>query len=267
MSNWQGKVALVTGASSGLGREIARVFAAAGANVVLAARRAEPLQAVADELSCSGRAALAVPADVTQPAAVDALVAAAVDRFGRLDVLINNAGASMRRAVLDTSPDDFRQQFELNVLAAVTMTRAAAPHLLAQRGHLVNIASLAGMAPARFMGAYGPSKAALVSYTAQLRMELGPQGLHVLLVCPGPLRRETPKEYAPDELKGLPTSAAKPGGGVKTSAIDPADLARKILRACDARQPELIVPAAARLIFTLARLSPRLGDWLIRRLS
>ncbi|MBS0209490.1 MAG: SDR family oxidoreductase [Planctomycetes bacterium] len=264
---WHDKVAIVTGASSGLGRDIARAFAASGARVVLAARGAEALQATAHELSASGATVLAVPTDVTVADSAAALVAQTLERFGQLDVLVNNAGRSMRRAVHDTTAADFGEQFEINVQSTVNVTLAAIEPLLARRGHLVNIASLAGLAPARYMGAYGPSKAALVSYTRQLRLELADRGLNVLLVCPGPIARDKPREYTAAELAGLPPSAAKPGGGVKAGAIRPEALAAAILRAAERRQKELVVPGMARVVLALSQLSPSLGDWLIRKLG
>jgi NAD(P)-dependent dehydrogenase (short-subunit alcohol dehydrogenase family) len=262
-SFWHNKTALVTGASSGLGLAIAEAFGAAGARVVLAAR---------------GHEVHAISADVTDQADVERLISETIAHYGRLDVLVNNAGRSARSAVLDTTPDAFREMYELNVVSVVRMTRAAAPHLLAAGGHLVNIGSLAGKAPARFMGAYGPTKAALTSYTQQLRLELGSEGLHVLLVCPGPIARMAPRKQGVsgadhtesekvEKVSNLPASAMRPGAGVKTRAIAADWLSGQILRACERRKSELIVPVKARLLFALIQLSPTLGDFLIRRLT
>ncbi|HEY5311731.1 MAG TPA: SDR family NAD(P)-dependent oxidoreductase, partial [Pirellulales bacterium] len=214
MGHWQGKVALVTGASSGLGLEIARAFCSAGAHVVLAARSAGPLESAAAQLRGAGGQATAIAADITRDEDVARLVDQTLERCGRLDVLVNNAGRSARRAVLDTTPDDFQELLDLNLLAVVRTTRAAAPHLLASGGHLVNIGSLAGKAASRYMGAYPASKFALTAYTQQLRLELGPQGLHVLLVCPGPIAREHGRPVAAEPVAGVPASALKPGAGV-----------------------------------------------------
>ena len=131
----------------------------------------------------------ALPADITEQDQVDALFAQTLDRFGRLDVLVNNAGRSMRGKLADTTPEQFRDLMELNLLALVRCTRAALPHLLAQRGHVVNIGSLASKSAARWVGAYPATKFAVAAYTQQLRLELTPEGLHVLLVCPGPIAR------------------------------------------------------------------------------
>lgn len=265
MDYWRDKVVLVTGASSGLGFEIARAFVEAGAQVVVAARNAATLEAAAERLRTAEREVLAIAADVRVDDDVARLLEQALKRFGRLDVLVNNAGRSARRAVLDTSPDDFRELLDLNLLAVVRMTRAAAPHLLATGGHVVNIGSLSGKVATRYMGAYPASKFALTAYTQQLRLELEPQGLHLLLVCPGPIAREHARPAEP--VAGVPASALKPGAGAKTRAIRPEKIARAIVGACERRRPELIFPPAARLLFALMQLSPRLGDWIVRRMT
>jgi NAD(P)-dependent dehydrogenase (short-subunit alcohol dehydrogenase family) len=264
MRDWQGKTVIVTGASGGLGLAIAQAFSAAGANLVMAARGAETLEKAAADLAHQGGQVMAIPTDVTRDEDVRRLLEQTIERFGRLDVLVNNAGRSARRAVLDTTPDDFQQLLDLNLLAVVRTTRAAAPHLLASHGHLVNIGSLAGKAASRYMGAYPASKFALTAYTQQLRLELGPQGLHVLLVCPGPIARDQPRPAVSQPVAGVPADALKPGAGVKTRALRPETIAAAILRACHERRGELVFPASARVLFALMQLSPRLADWLVR---
>jgi len=270
MGYWQGKAAIVTGGSSGLGRAIAAALAHAGARVAIAARGSDALEAAAGELFRDGHQVIAVPTDVTRSDDVERLVARALAEFGRLDLLVNNAGRSMRRAVLETTADDFRELMELNLLGLVRTTRAAAPHLTAHQGHLVNIGSLAGKSATRFMGAYPATKFAVSAYTQQLRLELGPQGLHVLLVCPGPVARDEPRSDSQraargDDLTGLPPRAELPGAGVRTRAIRPEALAAAVLRACERRTTELIFPRSARLLFAVQQLWPRLGDWIVRR--
>jgi short-subunit dehydrogenase len=180
---------------------------------------------------------------------------------------VNNAGRSSRGAVLDTGPEEYRDLLELNLIAAVRATRAAAAHLLAARGHVVNISSLGGKSAARYLGAYNASKFALGAWSQQLRLELGPQGLHVLLVCPGPLARAEVRTYGAEQMQSIPESARRPGGGVKTRLIEPQWLARRIVQACQRRELELVVPGKAKLLFALAQLSPRLGDYLVRKLT
>jgi uncharacterized protein len=267
MNFWQGKTALVTGGSSGLGRVIAEAFAAAGAKVVLAALEPDAVQKAADEMRSAGRDVLGIHADITRQEDVDRLFAQAIERFGRLDVLVNNAGRSMRGKVLDTTPEQFRDLMELNLIALVRCTRAAVPHLLKQKGHVVNIGSLAAKSAARWVGAYPATKFAVAAYSQQLRLELGPLGLHVLLVCPGPIQRKDARLYPLKGLEDLPESARAPGAGVRVSAISPERLAGDVLRACERRKPELVVPGKARLLFAIAQLWPSLGDWIVRKQS
>jgi len=265
MSFWQNKVVLVTGGSSGLGRVIAGEFAAAGAKVILAGLEPDGVAQAADEMRARSCDVLGVQADVTQQADVDRLFAQSLERFGRLDVLVNSAGRSMRGKLIDTTPDQFRELMELNLIALVRCTRAAAPHLLRQRGHVVNIGSLASKSAARWVGAYPASKFAVAAYSQQLRLELGSEGLHVLLVCPGPIARKDARLYPLEGLEDVPERARRPGAGVRVRPIEPERLARAILSACQRRVPELVVPAHARWLFALCQLWPSLGDWIVLR--
>lgn len=270
MMYWNNKTAIVTGASAGLGFHIAEALARAGANVVLAARSAGQLEAAAAKLQplCgAGNAVVGIPTDVLRDEDVSNMVQRTIDQFGRLDALVNNAGLSMRKAILETTVDDFRAMLELNLFAVVRTTRAAAPHLLTAQGHLVNIGSLSGKSASRWLGAYPASKFAVTAYTQQLRLELEPKGLNVLLVCPGPIARDDDRVRSPEELASLPPEARKPGGGVKTKRIPPGELAAKVLAACEGRRRELIVPWKARIVFTLMQTSPTLADWLVRKLT
>jgi NAD(P)-dependent dehydrogenase (short-subunit alcohol dehydrogenase family) len=267
MGVWQDKVVLVTGGSSGLGRAIAVAFAAASARVVIAGLEADAVERTATEMGAQEGNVLGVQTDVTRQEDVDRLFARALERFGRLDVLVNCAGRSMRGKLIETTPEQFRELMELNLIGMVRCTRAAVPHLLRQRGHVVNIGSLAAKSATRWVGAYSATKHAVAGYSQQLRLELGPEGLHVLLVCPGPIAREEPRLYPLEGLEDLPERARRPGAGVKLKGIPPERLARAILRACERRQPELVVPAKARLLFAISQLCPRLGDWIVRRMT
>lgn len=262
---WQDKVCIVTGASAGLGAVIARNLSARGATVVLVARRMQPLERMADNLRALGGEVLPVAADLTVQQDVENLGEQVMLRYGRVDLLCNCAGRSARGAALDTTAEDFQELLDVNFLAVVRTTRAFAPILIENQGHVVQIGSLASKLASRFLGAYPASKFALAAYAQQLRMELGPEGLHVLLVCPGPiLRDESSNRYA-QESQGLPDEAQLPGAGAKIKGIDPEWLAERILTACEKREPELVVPWKVRLLLTLAQLSPRLGDWLLKR--
>jgi len=266
MSFWTGKTAIVTGGSSGLGLAIAKALVAAGARVALVARHVDKLERAAAELVTSDNSAvLTVTADITKREDVQRLLASVVAEFGKLDVLVNCAGSSARGTIIDTSLSQFRELMELNFFALVDCTQAAIPHLLKTRGHVVNIGSLASKSASRYMGGYAASKFAVAAFTQQLRLELAEQGLHALLVCPGPIASGERRVYAGSE--SLPESARSAGAGVKVSQIDPHQLAAKILRACERRDPEIVVPAKARLLFALSQLSAGLGDWLVRKMT
>jgi short-subunit dehydrogenase len=261
---WRGKGVIVTGASAGLGLAISEAFVAAGANVVMAARGREQLEFAAKKISSAGPGEIrTVVTDVTVEEDVENLISEAHDQF-MIDALINNAGKSARGAILSTTPEDFQQLLDINLMSTVRCTRAAAPYLLESKGHLVNIGSLAGKSAARWLGAYSVAKFAVTAYTQQVRLEHESEGLHVMLVCPGPIARDETRTRDTDRLENVPEAAAKPGGGVKTKAIDPAWLAQQILRGCERRSGDLIYPRAARLLFAASQLSSKLGDRLVR---
>jgi uncharacterized protein len=265
MDFWINKVVLVTGGSSGLGRIIAETFAQAGAKVVIAALEADAVTRVAAEMKSAGFDVIGIQADITQQVDVDRLFAQTMERFGKLDVLVNNAGRSMRGKVLDTTAEQFRDLLELNFIALVRCTREAVPHLLKERGHVINIGSLASKSAARWVGAYPASKFAVAAYSQQLRLELGSSGLHVLLVCPGPVERKDARLYPLEGMESLPERARGPGAGVETKAISPQRLAQSILRACERRRPELVMPGYARMLFAISQLWPSLADWIVLR--
>ncbi len=267
MSIWKDKVALVTGGSFGLGKAIAEAFAHEGAKLVLAVRGQEALEATASPLRQQGHEVATFTADLTVDREVEQLLAQTQEQFGRLDVLVNNAGRSSRGAVLETSPEDFQALWDLNFLGAVRCTRAAAGMLLESQGHVVNIGSLAAKTAPRYLGAYPASKFPLAAYSQQLRLELSPQGLHVLLVCPGPIAREDGGPRYAEQAANLPKAAQRPGGGARIKTIDPDWLAQRIVWACQRRQTELVVPSKARWLFALAQLSPTLGDWLLKKMT
>ena len=178
------KVAIVTGASSGLGDRFARVLHAAGATVVVAARRADRLEALAADLP----GAVAVPTDVALPEERERLVATAVDRLGRVDVLVNNAGVGHMVAVEQEELDVFQQAMEVNVTAVWHLSKLAGAHMVAQRsGSIVNIASMLG-----FIGStpikqahYCASKGAVLNLTRELALQFARKGVRVNALCPG----------------------------------------------------------------------------------
>ncbi|HEX2571970.1 MAG TPA: glucose 1-dehydrogenase [Polyangia bacterium] len=183
-----GKTAIVTGASRGIGEAIALGFARAGARVVLAARKLESLKAVEDRVRSEGGEALAVACHTGQEAQVEALVQAAVERFGAVDVLVNNAATNPYFGPLvDTGVSALDKTFEVNVKGYFFAARAVIRHLQSRRapGSIVNMASVAGLRAAPFQGIYGMTKAAVISMTQTLAYEVGGQGIRVNAIAPG----------------------------------------------------------------------------------
>lgn len=170
------RVAIVTGAGRGIGASIARTYAEAGADVVLAARTKEQLDAVAGDVRGFGRRALVIPCDVNDNEAVEDIVAQTVAEFGRVDVVVNNAGGSMPRPLLDTSAGYMERAFHFNVTTAFVLSKAAIPHMIdAGSGAIVNISSAIGRLRDRGFVAYGTAKAALTHMTRLMAADLAPK--------------------------------------------------------------------------------------------
>jgi NAD(P)-dependent dehydrogenase (short-subunit alcohol dehydrogenase family) len=183
MSVW-----FITGASRGLGHEITRTALAAGHQVVATARKAE---AVRERFPDAGDALLAVPLDVTDTDSIQAAVEAAVDRFGRVDVLVNNAGTGLLAAVEESDDAAVRQLFETNVFGLLAVQRAVLPILRRQRsGHVINISSIVGFATSPGWGIYASTKFAVEAISETLAAELAPLGVRVTLVEPGLFRTD-----------------------------------------------------------------------------
>ena len=207
-----GRVALVTGASSGLGAGFAVALAQAGADVVLAARRQDGLRAAGREVEKLGRSALAVPADVTDPEACRAVVQAAVGRFGRLDVHVNNAGMGTAVPALREPPEQFRQVIDVNLMGAYWMAQAAA-QAMPPGSSIVNVASVLGLIKSFWpQAAYAASKAGLIGLTRDLNQQWsGRRGIRVNAVAPGYFRSEMTDQIPRDKLDEFVASTSTLG--------------------------------------------------------
>ena len=181
-------VAIVTGASRGIGESIALRLAEHGAAVVVVARKPDALNAVVERITASGGRALAVPAHTGKPEDVKAVVAKAIEHFGKVDVLVNNAAANPYFGpMLQIEDAAWDKTFEVNVKGYFAMMREVANHLIARNapGSLINIASIAGLRSAPFQGVYGMTKAAVISMTQTLAQELGGSNIRVNAIAPG----------------------------------------------------------------------------------
>ncbi|MER8727389.1 SDR family NAD(P)-dependent oxidoreductase [Mesorhizobium sp. M1027] len=185
-----GKVALVTGASSGIGEATAAALAAAGAKVAIAARRADRLEALAARIEKAGGAALRIEADVTSNDDVTEMVDKVVAEWGRLDILVNNAGVMLLSPAAEAVLDDWRRMVELNLLALMGVTKAALPHLRAAKGHIVNVSSVAGRVANPGASGYAATKFGVVGFSESLRREVYADKVRVTVIEPGLVRTE-----------------------------------------------------------------------------
>lgn len=181
-----GHTAIVTGASSGIGRETARLLAARSANVVLASRNRERLEEVAIDLVHLPGRTLVAPADVTDRLSVEVLVRRTVEEFGAVDILVNNAGTGLFAPIATGSMENMRRMFDVNFWGSVNCIQAVVPYMQAQRrGHIVNVSSVAGRFAPPFMGAYAATKHALRAVSDALRNEVAGSGIGVSTIYPG----------------------------------------------------------------------------------
>ncbi len=188
----KGKVVVITGASSGFGEDAARLFAAEGAHVVLSARRVERLQEQATRLKAAGANVLVAPVDVNQRTSIDQMIKTVLDKYGRIDILFNNAGFG-RLDWFDQLDyeNDIQAQINVNLLGLMQITQAVLPHMLAQRsGHIINMSSVAGWIAAPMYSVYAASKYGVRGFTNGLRREVGLHGIHVSGIYPGPAHTE-----------------------------------------------------------------------------
>ncbi|HWN73805.1 MAG TPA: SDR family NAD(P)-dependent oxidoreductase [Solirubrobacterales bacterium] len=202
-----GTVALVTGASSGIGEATARMLARQGAAVALAARRADRLEQLGGEIADAGGTALPIEADVSEREQAEAAVARTVDELGRLDVLVNNAGVMLLGPMLEAPVEEWQQMVEVNLLGLMYTAKAAVPHLLEAAGgergvaDMVNISSVAGRIARRGSGVYNATKFGVGAFSESLRQEVTRRHVRVALVEPGAVATELQSHNRP-EIRG-----------------------------------------------------------------
>ena len=199
-ANLDGKTAVITGASSGIGAETAQALGEAGANVCLAARREDRLEEVASNVESVGGTAHVVPTDVTDEEAVQELIDETVEEFGSLDILINNAGVMLLEKVEDANTDNFRAMVEVNLMAVMNATHAALPIMQEQGdGHIVNISSVAGRKTWTGASGYNATKFGVNAFSEALREEVtGNHNIRITLIEPGYVDTEL-SDHIPDD--------------------------------------------------------------------
>jgi len=299
-SVWRKRRVIVAGGTAGFGLVLARHLCRHGARVLVVGRSGVGVRRaleVLEMLEMPGRLeglapsgdgahsvdgdgvgghgpgeARGLTADLAREGEGDRVFAEAVRILGGVDDVFFCVGRSARGAIMRTDAATLRDLFEANVSSAVELTRAAADDVAAARGHLVYVGSLAGKLVTPFMGPYCVAKSALAAYVDAVRLELAPRGVHVLLVSPGPIRRDdddpraddAADRYAADVARaGLPPEAAAPGGSGRLRRLDPDRLAAAVLDACRRRRSELVMPASAGLLAGLVEWCPEWGRRLL----
>ena len=204
-TNIAGKVVVITGASSGLGEATARYLAERGATVVLGARRAERLQTLVDELTRMGGKATALVTDVTDAAQVQALVDAAVEKYGRIDVILNNAGVMPHSPLERRKIDDWNRTIDINIKGVLYGISAALPHMQRQKsGHIINVSSVAGHRVGPGSAVYAATKTAVRVISEGLRQEVKPWNIRTTIISPGAVATELPNSITEaDVAKGI----------------------------------------------------------------
>jgi NADP-dependent 3-hydroxy acid dehydrogenase YdfG len=204
-NNIQGKVVVITGASSGLGEATARMLSAEGASVALGARRLDRIQRLADALNAGDGKALARATDVTRAEQVQALVDAAVQAFGHVDVIINNAGLMPHSPLERRKIEDWNQTIDVNIKGVLYGIGAVLPHMISRRsGHIINVASVAAYKVRPGSAVYAATKAAVRMISEGLRQEVKPHGIRTTVISPGAVATELPASATePDVAAGL----------------------------------------------------------------
>ena len=241
--NIAGRVIIITGASDGIGAELARVLARRGARLVLNARNEERLREVVPEALC-------VAGDVTDAAVRQRIADEALARFGQIDVLVNNAGAGLYSPAWKAPMEDARRLMELNFFAPLALTQLVVPHMrIRKTGMIVNVGSMAGKITLPWFTLYSVSKYALGALTEGLRMELRRDGIHAMIVCPGYVKTN----FQAHILGGsVPSTVAK----AKGLAISAQQCAEDIARGIELEKRTVLTPKTGWLVVAASRLVP-----------
>jgi len=241
------RVTLITGASAGIGTELARVFASKGHRVALVARRAERLAALAAEISATGGSApIAIVCDLEQSDAGDKIAAALAAAGVEVEFVVNDAGFGLFGAAIDRDRDEQLGIIAVNIRALTDLSLRFSDHLIRHRGGILNVGSIAGFLPGPGMAVYYASKAYVLSFTEALRGELGPRGVRVTVLCPGPV---------PTEFQAR--AGFEPGFDSAVLNVSAADVAKAAYRGLMANKRAVLPGLGIKLVPLLLRLFPR----------
>jgi NADP-dependent 3-hydroxy acid dehydrogenase YdfG len=253
------KVVIITGASSGFGEDAARLFAKEGCKLVLAARRLDRLQALVGEIQSGGGEAIAIPVDVTDRAEVDLMVTSAIDLYGRIDILFNNAGFG-RLDWLENldGTRDIETQVDVNLLGVIQVTRAVLPYMLKQHhGHIINMSSVAGWIAAPLYSVYSATKFGVRAFTDALRREVSPFGIKISGIYPGPAHTEF------GQHTGRSSNAKRSLDVFKGLSMTSEHVARHVIKLARHPRRVVIIPWWYRVIIGFDALFPVIVDWFI----
>ncbi|MCK6538466.1 MAG: SDR family oxidoreductase [Anaerolineales bacterium] len=254
----RGKVVLITGASSGFGEEAARLFAQEGCKVVLAARRLDRLQTLAAEIQDQGGEALAIPVDVNVPAEIELMARTALDLYGKIDILFNNAGFGSVDWFENLDPvRNIETIIKVNLIGTMLVTRAVLPHMLERgSGHIINMSSAGGLIAAPLLTTYSASKFGVRAFTDALRREVAPLGIKVSGIYPGPARTEFGKKLQRTKSR----EAVK---RLKYPHLSSEYVARRVVEAAKRPVRTLVIPWWFRVITMFDTLFPVVVDWIL----
>jgi short-subunit dehydrogenase len=255
MVDFKDRVVLITGASNGIGRCLAIDLAARGAIVAGCGRSLERLQTLSIQLQRISPLSTAIKCDVAQRDQVHAMVKQILSAFGRIDILVNNAGIGMRKPFAETSTDVIEEVMRANYLGTVYCTHEVLPSMIARRsGHIVNISSVAGKVGTLNLAGYCASKFAINGLSESLYHELIPLGVHVSVICPGPVRTDFNKAFAD-----------MPPKSPSALVVSPVFVSRAVIKAIEKQRFEVVLPRWLALICWFKRMTPNLFRALAQR--
>lgn len=251
-------VLLVTGASSGIGAAVARRFAEEGYRLALAARRLERLEALAQELRAQGGQALPVAADLSRPEDIQRLTKVALEEYGQIDILFNNAGLGRLNWLEALEPvEEVQAQIQVNLLGVIWMAQAVLPHMIERRsGHIINMASLAAWVAPPTYSVYSASKFGVRGFTEALRREVSLYGVHVSGIYPGAVDTEFGAQARIQRKTGITTPPRL--------RLTAEEVAQAVWRLAQRPRRAVILPGYMRWVILLNMLSPALVDWAVR---